>query len=174
MYCRLFGSASLEVIVLRLANVYGPRDRDRVIPLFTEKALVGEPLQVFGDGKVLDFLWIESLVDVLGRASRYPCPNTPVNVGSGKGTRLVELAERISALTGRGSTVQFAENRQPEVDRFVADVAAARELFDLQCPEDPVEHLPLIVAHLSRKAQIHAAAVSRNANSGANDRTLVL
>jgi hypothetical protein len=33
---------------------------------------------------VLDFLWIENLVDV------------PVNVGSGKGTRLVDLAERIS------------------------------------------------------------------------------
>lgn len=159
MYCRLFGSAGLEVIVLRLANVYGPRDRDRVIPLFTEKALVGEPLTVFGNGKILDFLWIENLVDVLRRASRCPCPNGPVNVGSGKGTRLVDLAKRICVLTGRGSTVQVAENRQPEVDRFVADVAAARELFDLQCPEDPVEHLPLIVEHLSRETQIHAAAV---------------
>ena len=159
MYCRLFGREGLEVIVLRLANVYGPRDRGRVIPLFAEKALVGEPLRVFGDGKVLDFLWIEDLVDVLCRASQCPCPNTPVNVGSGKGTRLVDLAERISVLTGRGSIVQVAENRQPEVDRFVADVALARELFDLQCPDDPVEHLPLIVEHLSHEAEIHADAV---------------
>jgi hypothetical protein len=55
--------------------------------------------------------------------------------------------------------VQVAENRQPEVDRFVADVALARELFDLERPDDPVEHLPLIVEHLSHEAQIHADAV---------------
>lgn len=159
IYCRMFGTAGMEVTVLRLTNVYGPRDRDRVIPLFTKKALRGKRLTVFGGGKVLDFLWIDDLVDVLRRASRCPCPNAPVNVGNGKGTRLVDLAQRISAVTGGGSTVHVAEHRQPEVDRFVADVAAARRLFDLQCPQDPVEHLPLIVEHLRREERTHAAAV---------------
>jgi UDP-glucose 4-epimerase len=159
MYCRMFSSAGMDVVVLRLTNVYGPRDRGRVIPLFTKKALRGKRLTVFGGGKVLDFLWIDDLVDVLRRASRCPCPNAPVNVGNGKGTRLVDLAQRISAVTGGGSTVHVAEHRQPEVDRFVADVAAARRLFDLQCPQDPVEHLPLIVEHLRREERTHAAAV---------------
>ena len=38
-YCQAFGNDGLETVILRLANVYGPRDRDRVIPLFVENAL---------------------------------------------------------------------------------------------------------------------------------------
>jgi UDP-glucose 4-epimerase len=148
MYCRLLADASMEVLVFRLANVYGPRDRDRVIPLFAEQALRGDPLTVFGSGKVLDFLWIEDLVDVLCQALRCPCPDGPVNLGSGKGTNLVDLAKRISALTGSRSTVSVAGERRPEVGCYVADVAVARRLFQLHCPEDLIEHVPEIVEQL--------------------------
>lgn len=158
MYCRLFGDSGLEVLILRLANVYGPRDRDRVIPLFAAQALAGEPLTVFGNGKILDFLWIEDLLDVLCQASQRPCPRVPVNVGSGKGTNLVDLAKRISALTGGSSTVSVAEERQPEVGRFVADVTEARRLFQLRCPEDPIEHVPVIVEHLRSAMSVQPAA----------------
>jgi UDP-glucose 4-epimerase len=156
MYCRLLADARLEVVVFRLANVYGPRDRDRVIPLFAEQALRGEPLTVFGSGKVLDFLWIGDLVDVLYQASQCPCPDGPINLGSGKGINLVDLAKRISALAGGGSTVSVTGERQPEVGHFVADVAAARRLFQFHCPEDPVEHVPEIVEHLRGEMRTHA------------------
>ena len=145
MYCRLYADAELEVIVFRLANVYGPRDRDRVIPLFAEQALTGEPLTVFGSGKILDFLWIGDLVEVLRHASQCPCLQGPVNLGSGKGTNIVDLAKRISTLTGGRSPVSVIEERQPEVGRFVADVAEAQRVFLLRRPEDPIEHVPAIV-----------------------------
>jgi UDP-glucose 4-epimerase len=145
MYCRLFADRGLEVIVFRLANVYGTRDRERVIPLFAEQSLAGKSLTVFGQNKILDFLWIEDLLDVLCKASTCPCPEGPVNVGSGKGVNLVDLAERISALTSNSSVVQVTEERAPEVGRYVADVGLARKLFDLHCPKDPIEHLPAVV-----------------------------
>ena len=145
MYCRLFADRGLEVIILRLANVYGTRDRGRVIPLFAEQALVGKSLTVFGRNKILDFLWIEDLLDVLCKASTCSYPDSAVNVGSGKGVNLMDLAERISALAGNSSVVQVTGERAPEVGRYVADVGLARKLFDLYCPDDAIEHLPAVV-----------------------------
>jgi nucleoside-diphosphate-sugar epimerase len=145
MYCRSFAASGLQIVILRLANVYGPRDRDRVIPLFARQALAGETLTVFGGTKVVDFLWIDNLVDVFLNAAHCPQPSTPINIGSGKGTTLIELAERILLLTGRKSDVIVKENRQSEVTRFIAEVSLARQLLGLHCPEDPIGNLPSIL-----------------------------
>jgi len=40
--------------VVRLANVYGPGDRDRVLPLFLEAALSNRPLILYGGQQVID------------------------------------------------------------------------------------------------------------------------
>ena len=37
LYCRVFGDEGLSVSILRLANVYGTRDTDRVIPVFIQR-----------------------------------------------------------------------------------------------------------------------------------------
>jgi UDP-glucose 4-epimerase len=42
MACWMCTGDRLEVVILRLANVYGPGDCGRVIPLFIERALRGE------------------------------------------------------------------------------------------------------------------------------------
>lgn len=151
LYCPLFADAGLNTVIFRLANVYGPRDSGRVIPLFIEQALAGEPLTVFGSGKVLDFLWIGDLIDVLCRAAGCECPDGAVNLGSGKGTNLVDLARRISSLTGSRSEVSIREERQPEVGRYVADVALARRLYRLRCPDDPIEHVAPMVESMARE-----------------------
>jgi UDP-glucose 4-epimerase len=145
MYCRLFADKGMDVVILRLANVYGTRDHDRVIPLFAEQSFAGKGLTVFGRNKVLDFLWIGDLLDVLMKASDCLCPEGAVNVGSGRGVNLVDLAERISVLTGNGTKVQVTDERVPEVSRYVAEVGLAKKLFDLHCPEDALEHLPAVV-----------------------------
>jgi UDP-glucose 4-epimerase len=145
LYCKLFCCNSMSVIIFRLSNVYGPRDSDRVIPLFVAQALDGEPLTVFGGSKILDFLWIGTLIDVLIQAASCSCPDTPINIGSGKGVKLVNLAERICEIAKSESSIKIERNRQPEVGGFIADVSAARNLFDLKCPEDPVEHLPELI-----------------------------
>ena len=44
MYCRAFSSHVFAPVILRLANVYGTRDFDRVIPIFVNQALRRLPL----------------------------------------------------------------------------------------------------------------------------------
>jgi nucleoside-diphosphate-sugar epimerase len=152
--CAEYASEGLELTVFRLSNVYGLRDRGRVIPLFIERALRGEPITVFGRDKLLDLVWIENLVQVLALAAQFPSPAHPVNIGSGKGTRLIELAMRVCALTGQVSPIQIADQREPEVEHFVADVTAAHKLFNLHCPTDPLEYLPRVVEDFRARMQI--------------------
>ncbi len=159
MYCRLFADRGMEVIVFRLANVYGTRDHDRVIPLFAEQTFAGKSLTVFGRNKILDFLWIEDLLDVLCKASTCYCPESAVNIGSGKGVNLVDLAERISALAGNSSDVRVTEERAPEVGRYVADVGLARKHFNLHCPDDAIEHLPAVVNFV--RSEMLASALTK-------------
>ena len=156
--CAEYAAGGLELMVFRLSNVYGIRDRGRVIPLFIERALRAEPLTIYGKDKLLDLVWIENLVDVLVLAAQHPSPAHPVNIGCGKGTRLIELATRVCALTEQRSPVQIADQREPEVEHFVADVTAARKLFNLHCPDDPLEYLPHVVEDFRARLANRAAA----------------
>ena len=151
--CAQYATSGLELTVLRLSNVYGIRDRGRVIPRFVEQALHSAPVTVYGRDKLLDFLWIENLVRVLALATRLPSPDHPVNIGGGKGTRIIELARRVCELTYQRSPIQIADERQLEVGHFVADVNAARILFNLHCPDDPLEYLPCIVEEFRTQMQ---------------------
>lgn len=137
-YCRVFANQGLEVSILRLANVYGPRDRDRVIPIFLDKALRNEPLVLYGGEQVLDFVWIGTVADALSRAACGPSLPGPLNVGSGTGTSLKDLARRIVEITGSRSRIEIAAARSIETVRFVADVTLARRKLQLAVPPDPL------------------------------------
>src|SRR5690606_20352764 len=118
-YCRVMHSDfGLETAVLRLANVYGPRDFGRVIPLWLGRAAAGEDLIVYGGKQVIDFVWIETVVEALVRAATAEVVGVPINVGSGQGTPILELAERILALHGSGSRLDVQPARSVEVVAF--------------------------------------------------------
>jgi len=135
-YCGLASQEGLDTVVLRLTNVYGPGDRDRVIPLFADAASAGEPLTVFGEGKILDFVWIGTVVDALIKAGLEGSIRGPVNVGSGKGVTIAELARRVVELSNSSSSVRIVSERPPEVGRFVADITRGKRLLGLNEPGD--------------------------------------
>jgi len=141
-YCGLAAREGLGTAVLRLANVYGPGDRDRVIPLFADAAAAGQPLTVFGEEKVLDFVWIGTVVDALVKAGLGPSIRGPVNVGSGKGVTIAELARRVVQLSGSSSPVRIVPEREQEVGRFVADITRGKRLLGLSEPADSLWGLP--------------------------------
>ena len=144
-HCREFAGRVCTNIV-RLANVYGPGDRDRVLPLFLEAALTNRPLTLYGGQQVIDFVWVQTVVDVLLCCGFGPAIDGAVNIGSGKGTTVAELAQRVIAATGSSSTVQIFPPREIEVSRFVADVGRAKKVFGLIPPEDPLHQLKAVAA----------------------------
>jgi UDP-glucose 4-epimerase len=141
-YCRAVQNTfGLDVSVLRLANVYGEGDKDRVIPIWLDRAHRGEDLELYGGDQVIDFVTVDLVVTALRRAADQSLNGQPINVGSGIGTTLKSLATRVQELPGANAGLRLLPARSVEVTRFVADVTRMRTVLGLEPPGDPLSEL---------------------------------
>lgn len=151
--CARYIAQGLPVTILRLANVYGPRDVGRVIPLFINCALRGQALTLYGGQQILDLVWVGDVVEAMWQAAfRSEWIAEPVNVGSGLGLSIHELAQRVVALSRSTSTVRLEPPRQMEVVRFVADLTRFRHYFPIPIPTEPVARLAEVIAWAQAQA----------------------
>ncbi len=127
-YCRQFAEdGRLETAALRFFNVFGPRQDPAgpygaAIPIFFREALAGRPLTIFGDGgQTRDFIYVDDIVGALAFAA-LPGINGVFNAGYGGRITVLELAQRILALTGSPSAIQFAPERAGDVRHSWASV----------------------------------------------------
>jgi UDP-glucose 4-epimerase len=157
VYCRAWRNTGIEVVILRFANVYGARDSGRVIPIFIENALAGNPIVVYGGSQIVDFVWIGDVVDALVQAGLGEYIQTPVNLGSGRGVTVQELAQRVLQVAGSSSQVRYMASRAIEVTRFEADTTMAHRLFHIETRLDPLWRLGDVVESI-RSA--HSASAS--------------
>ena len=131
MYCRVYQKLyGLDVIILRLSNIFGLRDYDRVIPIWIENVLRNQELTVFGGNQIIDFLPVKILVDVLFKSLTIQFDHLPINIGTGKGTAILDLAKYIIEATGSSSTIKIVEGRKAEVNSFIADVTRMTSIFN--------------------------------------------
>jgi UDP-glucuronate decarboxylase len=98
----------LLIKVARIFNTYGPRmhpNDGRVVSNFIRQALTGEPITIFGDGlQTRSFCYVSDLVDGLVRLMGTRDDFTgPVNIGNPHEFTMIELAERVLALTNSKS-----------------------------------------------------------------------
>lgn len=139
LYCNVFHATyGLETAVLRFANVYGMRDFGRVIPLWFDAVKNGQNLIVYGGKQVIDFVHVDQVVETMIRASTAPIIGQPINIGSGQGTPILVLAERILALSASESQLDLRPARSVEVARFTADVRLMRDMLNIEPPADPL------------------------------------
>ena len=140
-----------EIVTLRLTNVFGPGDSNRVIPIFLQNALQGLPLTLYGGEQLLDLIWIGDVVETLVKAGFSEVPAIgPINVGSRSQTSLQNLAGRIVSLVGGNSAIEIAPARGPEVDCFCAGITRAFQYFGLEPRDDPLEHLPEMLSEVAK------------------------
>jgi len=139
-YARAFAASNgMAVAIVRLANVYGPGDSGRVIPLWLDAAREGRDLEVYGGEQLLDFLWVGKAVEALIAAGERGL-RAPTNIGSGKGTPILELARRIIEVTNSSSKILRSPARNEEVVRFIADTRRMRD-EGITPEDDPLAHL---------------------------------
>ena len=125
-------SHGLDVRIVRIFNTYGPRmrpDDGRVITNFIVQALRGEPLTVYGDGsQTRSFCFVEDEVEGIYRLfwSDYV---GPVNIGNPDEFTILELAERVIALTGSTSTIEFRPLPPDDPRLRRPDITLARQLL---------------------------------------------
>jgi UDP-glucose 4-epimerase len=111
-----------------LTNVYGPRDFDRVIPIFIKNAQEGKDLIVYGADKVLDFIYIDDVINAFVKSIEVDEAYI-LNIGSNTGTSLLELAKLVKKITGGKGNILIKDKRKGEVDKFVADIKKAKEVL---------------------------------------------
>ncbi|HRE08813.1 MAG TPA: NAD-dependent epimerase/dehydratase family protein, partial [Opitutaceae bacterium] len=133
-YCHQYTeSGRLETAALRFFNVFGPRQDPAgayaaAIPLFMERALAGRPLLIFGDGgQTRDFVYVEDVVGALLFAATTPGLTGVYNVGYGGQITVLEVAQRILALAGSASPIQYLAERPGDVRHSRADVAKLQQ-----------------------------------------------
>lgn len=142
VYCEVIRKMGLEVYIFRLANVYGTRDYDRVIPIFLESLKTKKPIRIFGGDQIIDFISVDFIVQVFLQSMEIKYEyHGPINVGSGMGTNLFELVKRLEQVTGLKTEVQIEASREVEVRAFTAKVDKLERLFSLRVPADPLKGL---------------------------------
>ena len=152
-YARCYG---LRYLVFRFSNVYGRYDSDlqrmeRVLPLFIHRMSRDEPITIYGgDGKVLDFTYVDDCVDGIARGierlADRRVENETINLAYGQGNTLVRAAELIASELGVEPQVTLAPSLVGEVTHYVADIRKANDLLGWE-PRTPLdEGIPRAVA----------------------------
>ena len=98
----------LNIKVARIFNTYGPRmhpNDGRVVSNFIVQALRNEPITLYGDGtQTRSFCYVDDLIEGFVRMMNSDDSYTgPVNLGNPGEFSMIELAEKVKALTGSRS-----------------------------------------------------------------------
>jgi len=102
----------LPVVVFRLFNTVGPRQRGRygmVIPRFVKWALAGEPIQVYGSGdQTRCFANVSDVVEAVATlADTEEAVGEVYNIGSQEEITILDLAKRVKERAGSSSEIKL-------------------------------------------------------------------
>lgn len=110
-----------KINVVRGFNVYGEGQKYKPVrkfaPNFIIRAILGEPIQVFGDGtQLVDLVYVGDTAEILIRALEIPETATEViDASPGKGTPLIAVAKLVAEILG--AKIEFLPMRPGETNK---------------------------------------------------------
>jgi nucleoside-diphosphate-sugar epimerase len=120
---------------LRYFNTYGPRQTFTpyvgVITIFIQRLLRGEPPLIYGDGEQCrDFVYAGDVAEATFRAmASDACGGEVLNVGSGIGTSVNQVAALLCTRLGPDLAPQYAPEQPGELRNSIADISRAQHLL---------------------------------------------
>jgi nucleoside-diphosphate-sugar epimerase len=129
-YGRFFQATyGLSVISARIAMAYGPGQRDvaKLVPHVILSQLAGRAPRLASGDRRADWIFVDDVADSLIACMKAPdVEGTVVEIGTGQGTSVGEVAERLTALTGGPAPDRGALPDRPNDQALIAD---AEETF---------------------------------------------
>jgi len=127
-----FRQHRLEIKVVRIFNTYGPRmhpNDGRVVSNFIVQALRGENITIYGDGmQTRSFCYVDDLIEAMLRMMDTPADFTgPLNIGNPGEFTMIELAEKVIALVGGRSKLEFRPLPADDPRQRQPDISLAKE-----------------------------------------------
>ena len=144
----------MAIKIARIFNTYGPAmhpNDGRVVSNFIVQALKGDPLTIFGDGsQTRAFCYVDDLVEGLIRLMDTPDEYTaPVNLGNPSEFTILELADRVIALTRSRSEITFHALPVDDPVQRCPDIGKAGELLGWSPRVNLDEGLARTIAYFS-------------------------
>jgi UDP-glucose 4-epimerase len=133
---------------LRFFNVYGPRQDPSspysgVIAIFADRTARDAEIEIFGDGgQSRDFIFVGDVVAHLTAAmATLRCDARVLNVCTGRGTTIRELAECIAGIAGRKAKIRHGLARPGDIRASIGDPALARQILGVHATTALVDGL---------------------------------
>jgi UDP-glucuronate 4-epimerase len=129
-YSKLYGFPQTG---LRFFTVYGPWGRpDMAYFGFTQKILRGDPIEVYGEGKMArDFTYIDDIVDgIIGSLDHPPerSEHRVLNIGDSRPVGLMEMIEALESALGKTAEKIMRPMQPGDVTATYADVSKLRAI----------------------------------------------
>jgi len=124
-----------NLVILRPFGIFGELEGShKFFPQVIDKLSRGLPVQMTGGEQVRDYIYVEDLIDAYIMAAVVPLKNVTevINIGSGKGILLKEIALNIAKQIGASENLlQFGAlpYRPDEIMYSVADIEKAKNLL---------------------------------------------
>lgn len=120
----------LPYSILRLANVYGPRQykggEGAVVAVFTANAINSEESIIFGDGEqTRDFVYIDDIVSACCLSMEKG--EGVYNIGTGRAVNLFDIIKSIEKITQRDFIFRHESERKGEVRDSVLNAEKAKK-----------------------------------------------
>ena len=123
-----------DIRVVRIFNTYGPQmlpDDGRVVSNFIVQALNGEDITVFGDGQqTRSFCYVDDLIEGFVRMMNQDEEVGPVNLGNPVEFTILELAEKVIALTGSSSKICYETLPADDPMQRRPDISLAQKVLN--------------------------------------------
>jgi UDP-glucuronate decarboxylase len=124
----------VRIKVARIFNTYGPHmhPRDgRVVSNFIIQALKGDDITVYGEGQqTRSFCYVDDLIEVFVRLMNSPDDVTgPINTGNPGEFTILELAEKVIAMTGSKSKIIKLPLPQDDPKQRRPDISKAKAVL---------------------------------------------
>jgi UDP-N-acetylglucosamine 4-epimerase len=135
VFARCYG---METVGMRYFNVFGPRQDPEgayaaVIPRWVRAMLVGEPVEINGDGETTrDFCYVANAIQANLLAALTDDPqalNQVYNIAVGESTSLNQLLDILRSLLGKRAVPVYRPFREGDVRHSRADISLARRLL---------------------------------------------
>ena len=146
----------VDVKIARIFNTYGPRmalNDGRVVSNFIIQALSGTDITVYGDGsQTRSFCYVDDLIEGLIRLMATPEGiSGPINLGNPGEFTILELAEKVIAMTASSSRILFHPLPQDDPTQRQPDITLADEILKWRPQTSLEKGLERTIAYFRKK-----------------------
>jgi len=158
-FCRVLSkSHGLRAVILRVADIYGPRNTRVSVPIrFLQQALKNEPITVYGDGtQSRTYTYVEDFSAAMTGVLSVPAVEGKIlNLSADQSISMYELAQLVKHVTGSKSEIRMLSDAAIEDRKLIIDNRKFKQLLGFKPSFDMEQGLALTAKWLKENPDFY-------------------